>query len=195
MAITTTREQRRRENHERALAADLEHHAAAVALISRIQVAVANRGTVQTDVDRCHGPARRRPRSPPTAGGQPCPCSQIGVDTHKHTHTAAVVTPTGRLVDHRTVPTDQLGAQRMLAFAHGRAPGRRVWAIEGTGAYGTGLTSALLEQGEWVDEIDRPRRARARTRSVDALHALVVSAPEDLPRRLRLLGTRELTAR
>jgi hypothetical protein len=43
MAITTTtREQRRRENHERALAAYMEHHAAAVALISRIQVAVAN---------------------------------------------------------------------------------------------------------------------------------------------------------
>ena len=42
MAITTTREQRRIENHERALAAYLEHHAAAVALIARIQVAVAN---------------------------------------------------------------------------------------------------------------------------------------------------------
>ena len=45
MAITTTREQRRRENHERALAAHMEHHAAAVALINRIQVAVANHDT------------------------------------------------------------------------------------------------------------------------------------------------------
>jgi hypothetical protein len=42
MATTATREQRRIENHERALAAYLEHHAAAVALISRIQVAVGN---------------------------------------------------------------------------------------------------------------------------------------------------------
>jgi hypothetical protein len=42
MAISTTREQRRIENHERALAAYMEHHAAAVAFISRIQVAVAN---------------------------------------------------------------------------------------------------------------------------------------------------------
>jgi hypothetical protein len=42
MAITTTREQRRIENHERALAAYMEHHAAAVVLISRIQDAVAN---------------------------------------------------------------------------------------------------------------------------------------------------------
>ena len=29
----------------------------------------------------------------------------IGVDTHKHTHTAAVVTPTGSLVDHLTAPS------------------------------------------------------------------------------------------
>jgi len=151
----------------------------------------------------------------------------IGVDTHKHSHTAAAVTPTGGLVDHLTVPTDAAGAKRMLAFAHRHAPGRRVWAIEGTGSYGAGLTTYLLEQGEWVVEIDRPRRparkngaksdaldairaARealgrehltqprrrgsrealrvllatrrgaigARTRSVTALHALVVNAPE-----------------
>ena len=42
MAISTTREQRRIENHERALAAYVEHQAAAVALINRIQVAIAN---------------------------------------------------------------------------------------------------------------------------------------------------------
>ena len=42
MAITTTREQRRLANRERALAAYMEHHAAAVALLSRIQIEVAN---------------------------------------------------------------------------------------------------------------------------------------------------------
>jgi hypothetical protein len=42
MAISTTREQRRTENHERALAAYLEHHAAAVALLARITEAIAN---------------------------------------------------------------------------------------------------------------------------------------------------------
>ena len=168
----------------------------------------------------------------------------IGVDTHKHTHTAAVVTPTGGLVDHLTAPSDAYGAGRLLALARGRAPGRRAWAIEGTGGYGAGLTSALLEQGEWVIEVDRPRRparrngaksdeldalraarevlgrthlaqprrrgdrealrvllctreaaVRGRTRAIAALHALVVSAPEGLRRRLRHLGARELTAR
>ena len=97
----------------------------------------------------------------------------IGVDTHKHTHTAAVVTPTGGLVDHLTAPSDAPGAGRLLAFARGRAPGRRAWAIEGTGAYGAGLTSALLEQGEWVIEVDRPRRpARRNGAKSDELDAL-----------------------
>jgi hypothetical protein len=32
----------------------------------------------------------------------------IGVDTHKRTHTAAVVTPTGGLVADTTIPTDAL---------------------------------------------------------------------------------------
>ena len=86
----------------------------------------------------------------------------IGVDTHKHTHTAAVVTPTGGLVDHRTAPSDAPGAGRLLAFARDRAPGRRAWAIDGSGGYGAGLTSALLEQGEWVIEVDRPRRPARR---------------------------------
>jgi hypothetical protein len=33
-----------------------------------------------------------------------------------------------------------------------------VWAIEGTGSFGAGLTTLLLERGEWVVEIDRPAR-------------------------------------
>ena len=97
----------------------------------------------------------------------------IGVDTHKRTHTAAVVTPTGGLLDHVTVAADASGAKRVLAFARARAPGRRVWAIEGTGSYGSGLTTSLLEQGEWVVEIDRPRRpARRNGAKSDELDAL-----------------------
>ena len=168
----------------------------------------------------------------------------IGVDTHKHTHTAAVVTPTGGLVAHITVGSDTAGAGRMLAFARRHAPDRRVWAIEGTGSYGAGLTTTLLEQGEWVAEIGRPKRTarkngaksdeldavraarealsrehlaqprrrgsrealrvllatreaavRARVRAVNALEALVVSAPEDLRARLRYLGGHALVVR
>jgi transposase len=99
----------------------------------------------------------------------------IGVDTHKASHTAAVVEPTGGVVAHLTVPSDALGAKRVLAFARLRGPGRRVWAIEGTGSFGAGLTTYLLEQGEWVVEIDRParpaRRNGAKSDELDAVRA------------------------
>ena len=97
----------------------------------------------------------------------------IGVDTHKASHTAAVVTPTGGATAHLTVPSDAIGAKRVLAFARRRAPDRRVWAIEGTGSFGAGLTTYLLEQGEWVVEIDRPRRpARRNGAKSDELDAI-----------------------
>jgi transposase len=99
----------------------------------------------------------------------------IGVDTHKASHTAAVVEPTGGVVAHLTVPSDAFGAKRVLAFARRHGPGRRVWAIEGTGSFGSGLTTYLLEQGEWVVEIDRParpaRRNGAKSDELDAARA------------------------
>jgi hypothetical protein len=67
----------------------------------------------------------------------------IGVDTHKHTHTAAVVTAaTGAAVEDLTVSTDPSGYQLLvdLADRHGQP---RLWAIEGTGGYGAGLTRHL----------------------------------------------------
>jgi transposase len=96
----------------------------------------------------------------------------IGVDTHKDSHSAAVVNPTGSVVANRTVPADAFGYKRIHRFALEHAPGRRVWAIEGTGSYGSGLTTYLLEQGEWVTEIDRPARpARPNGAKSDALDA------------------------
>ena len=99
----------------------------------------------------------------------------LGVDTHTQSHTAAVITPTGGVVSHLAVTDDGLGYQRLLAFADEHAPGRRIWAIEGTGRFGAGLAAQLLEQGEWVVEIDRParpaRRGGAKTDELDALRA------------------------
>jgi len=99
----------------------------------------------------------------------------LGVDTHKQSHTAAVVTPAGGLHAHLTATADADGYARLLAFALAHAPGRRVWAIEGTGSFGAGLTSALLAQGEQMVEIDRParpaRRNGAKTDELDAVRA------------------------
>ncbi len=99
----------------------------------------------------------------------------IGVDTHRDCHTVAVVDPTGGVLAVVELATDALGYRRMLSFAVDHAPGRRVWAIEGTGSYGAGLTTYLLEKGEWVVEIDRPARrasrSGAKTDTLDAVRA------------------------
>jgi transposase len=100
----------------------------------------------------------------------------IGVDTHRDTDTAAVVeAATGGVVEHVTTPTDAFGYRRLKAFADQHAAGGRVWAVEGTGSYGAGLTTFLLEHGEWVVEIDRPtrpaRRDGAKSDDLDAVRA------------------------
>jgi transposase len=99
----------------------------------------------------------------------------IGVDTHRDSHTAAVLDLTGGLVAGTTIPADAFGYKRVLAFGQSRAPGRRAWAIEGTGSFGAGLTTFLLEQGERVVEIDRParpaRRDGAKSDELDAARA------------------------
>jgi transposase len=68
-----------------------------------------------------------------------------------------------------------MGYKRAFAFVTKHAPGRRVWAIEGTGSYGAGLTTFLLERGEWAVEIDRParpaRRNGAKSDDLDAVRA------------------------
>src|SRR5690242_11344377 len=87
----------------------------------------------------------------------------IGVDTHKTTHTAAVLDVTGGVPATVTLVVDAFGYRRLRAFAQQQAPGRRVWAIEGSGSFGSGLTTFLLEHGEWVVEVDRPQRPPTRT--------------------------------
>jgi transposase len=86
----------------------------------------------------------------------------IGVDTHKHTHTAAVVAATtGAMIEQLTVPATPAGYQQLLRLAN-RHDGRRVWAIEGTGGYGAGLTRFLHAHAEQVVELDRPKRTARR---------------------------------
>jgi uncharacterized membrane protein len=86
----------------------------------------------------------------------------IGVDTHKDTHTAAVVTAaTGAVVEQVTVSATPAGYQQLLKLA-GRHQGQRMWAIKGTGGYGAGLTRFLAAHAEQVVELDRPKRAARR---------------------------------
>lgn len=99
----------------------------------------------------------------------------VGVDTHRDHHAAAVTDTAGAARAQTRVATDAFGYRRLLAFAAEHAPGRRAWAIEGTGSFGAGLTAFLLEHGEWVIEIDRPkrpaRRNGAKSDELDAVRA------------------------
>jgi transposase len=86
----------------------------------------------------------------------------IGVDTHRDTLTAAAVTAVGGLLGELAVAADAAGYQRLLGFARAQVVGRRCFAVEGAGSYGAGLVRVLVERGEWVVEVDRPKRPARR---------------------------------
>lgn len=99
----------------------------------------------------------------------------IGVDTHVHTHSAAVVDArTGGVLAEITVETTTDGYQQLVNLVDTHA-GRRAWAIEGTGSHGAGLTRYLTGRGETVFELDRPERAHrrngAKSDRLDAIRA------------------------
>ena len=69
----------------------------------------------------------------------------IGVDTHVHTHSAAVLdTATGGVLGEITVEATPEGYAELVEFANNH-PMLRAWAIEGTGGHGAGLSRHLLE--------------------------------------------------
>lgn len=99
----------------------------------------------------------------------------IGVDTHVHTHSAAVVdTATGGLLDEITVEATTEGYAELVEFANNHAT-LRAWAVEGTGGHGAGLSRHLLQACEIVIELDRPKRAArrngAKSDPLDAIRA------------------------
>jgi transposase len=92
----------------------------------------------------------------------------LGVDTHRDEHVVAVVTaPAGAVVAGKTARANARGYRDLFGLAARHAPGRRVWAIEGTGSYGVGLARHLAERGETVLEVSRPPRTERRLRGKD----------------------------
>jgi transposase len=97
----------------------------------------------------------------------------VGVDTHRDTLTAAAVTRLGGVLAHLTTSADAAGYRRLLDFAHAQLPGRRCWAVEGTGSFGAGLAGFLQQHGEQVLEVGRPKRPASRSGAKsDALDAV-----------------------
>ena len=113
----------------------------------------------------------------------------VGVDTHKQSHTAAMVDRLGGVSETLEFSADPAGYRSVLSRveAHG---GVRVWGVEGTGSYGAELTGFLQDCGERVVEVERPgrpaRRNGAKSDAIDAIRAArQVLASKDLiePRR------------
>ncbi|MEV4418306.1 IS110 family transposase [Catellatospora sp. NPDC049609] len=94
-----------------------------------------------------------------------------GVDTHGLTHHAAVIDEQGRLLDDAQFTADTAGYRQLAAWLRRHGDVLKV-GVEGTGSYGAGLATFLLEQGVTVLEVDRPdRRTRRRRGKSDAIDA------------------------
>jgi transposase len=97
----------------------------------------------------------------------------VGVDPHRDSHALAVVqVVSGAVVFEATVVASSDGYAHALKLADRHAPGRRAFAVEGTGSFGAGLTRFLTGGGEQVLEVSRLRRERRSGGKTDALDAV-----------------------
>ena len=115
----------------------------------------------------------------------------LGVDTHRDEHVVAVVTaPAGAVVAAAAAPANAHGYRELFRLAEQHAPGRRAWAIEGTGSHGAGLSRYLHARAESVLEVSRiphsERRLRGKDDALDAARTAPAALASDtlaLPRR------------
>jgi transposase len=85
----------------------------------------------------------------------------VGVDTHRDSHTAAVLDAQGRLLGTAAFPTTPAGYRRLIEWAGGWGTVTAA-GVEGTGSWGAGLTRHLQETGITVIEVIRPNRQHRR---------------------------------
>lgn len=84
-----------------------------------------------------------------------------GVDTHKHTHYAAVIDRHGRLLGDQEFPACDEGYRQLLLWMRSHGALQAI-GVEGTGHFGTTLTRFLTGSGERVVEVNRPNRQARR---------------------------------
>lgn len=94
-----------------------------------------------------------------------------GVDTHKDVHVAAVVDEVGKILDTKSFDATEKGHRALCSWFRSFGSLAKV-GVEGTGAYGAGLTRHLAGAGIEVVEVNRPnrqaRRRRGKSDTVDA---------------------------
>src|SRR6266568_6348347 len=119
----------------------------------------------------------------------------IGVDPHRDSHSVAVVhVHSGAVVFESTVIANSDGYAQALKLVDRHAPGRRAFAVEGTGSFGAGLTRFLTGRGERVLEVGRLRRERRsnnKTNTLDAVRAARSALSQQQPAIPRAGGERQ----
>lgn len=111
----------------------------------------------------------------------------IGIDSHKHTHTAVAVDGTGRKLAERTVGTTSTSHLELVRWAARFAD--RTWALEDCRHLSRRLSTDLLVAGEGVVRVPPKLMAGARRSSrepgksdpIDALAVARAALREDLP--------------
>jgi transposase len=97
-----------------------------------------------------------------------------GVDTHLDEHVAAAVDHNGGVLEVRSFRADRRGYRSLHEWLSGFGELVRV-GVEGTGAYGAGLSRYLQAAGVDVIEVDRPnrqeRRRHGKSDTLDAIEA------------------------
>jgi transposase len=122
----------------------------------------------------------------------------IGIDPHKHTHTAAIVAAaTGKILTSCTVQARPSGFSQLLRTA-AKFSGTRCWVIEGCGSWGRGFATWLMANDEIVREIDSPRRPVRRmgkkNDDIDAIRAAREALGREMLAEPRCTGDRDALA-
>jgi transposase len=119
----------------------------------------------------------------------------VGVDPHRDSHALAVVqVVSGAVVFETTIVANSDGYAQALKLVDQQAPGRRAFAVEGTGSFGAGLRRFLTRRGERVLEVGRLRRERrsgGKTDSLDAVRAARSVLSQERPATPRAGGERQ----
>ncbi len=119
----------------------------------------------------------------------------IGVDPHRDRHALAIVeVRSGGVLLEASIEADSAGYASALSLADKHAPGRRGFAVEGTGSYGAGLARFLADHGETVFEVgrlQRERRSGGKTDALDAVRAAQSVLGKKRPALPRAKGKRE----
>ena len=119
----------------------------------------------------------------------------VGVDPQRDCHALAVFdVRTGAVVLEANVAANSDGYRQALLLGDEHAPGRRVFAVEGTGSFGAGLTRFLTGRGERVLEVGRlgwERRSGGKTDALDAVRAARSVLAQERPATPRAGGERQ----